>query len=41
MWYYLANGIYPLWATLISGFSNSMSNNHKYFTKKQHNIRRV
>ena len=35
MGYYLADGIYPPWATLINGVSSPQSNKHKYFTLKQ------
>ena len=35
MGYYLADGIYPPWATLINGVSSPQSSKHKYFTLKQ------
>jgi hypothetical protein len=35
MRYYLADDIYPPWATLISVISNSQSNKHKHFALKQ------
>jgi hypothetical protein len=35
MRYYLTNGIYPPWATLISGISRPQSTKQKYFTMKQ------
>jgi hypothetical protein len=34
MGYYLTDGIYPSWATLVSGISSPQSNKHKYFTMK-------
>jgi hypothetical protein len=40
MGYYLADGIYPPWATLISGISSPQSNKHKYFTLKQAEYRK-
>jgi hypothetical protein len=35
MGYYLADGIYPPWATLISVISSPQSNKHKHFALKQ------
>jgi len=35
MGYYLANGIYPDWATLIKGIHCPMSEKHRLFTLKQ------
>lgn len=40
MGYYLADGIYPSWATLISGISSPQSNKHRYFTAKQQEYRK-
>ena len=40
MGYYLADGIYPPWATLINGISSPQSNKHKYFTLKQAEYRK-
>jgi hypothetical protein len=33
--YYLADGIYPPWATLISGYSSPQTNKQRYFAKEQ------
>ncbi|XP_025828639.1 uncharacterized protein LOC112903610 [Panicum hallii] len=40
MGYYLADGIYPSWATLINGVPRPQSNKHKYFTQKQSEYRK-
>jgi hypothetical protein len=40
MGYYLADGIYPPWATLIRPISSPQSNKHKYFTAKQAEYRK-
>jgi hypothetical protein len=34
MGYYLADSIYPLWATLISGYSSPQTNKQRHFAKK-------
>jgi hypothetical protein len=39
MGYYLTDGIYPHWATLISGISRPQSTKQKYFTIKQSEYR--
>jgi hypothetical protein len=40
MGYYLADGIYPLWATLISGYSSPQTNKQRHFVKKQSRYRK-
>jgi hypothetical protein len=40
MAYYLADGIYPDWATLIQGIQAPLSEKQKYFTKKQAEYRK-
>ena len=40
MGYYLADGIYPPWATLINGIFSPQSNKNKYFTLKQAKYRK-
>jgi hypothetical protein len=40
MWYYLVDGIYPPWATLISGIPQAQSTKQKYFTIKQSEYRK-
>jgi hypothetical protein len=40
MGYYLADGIYPPWATLISGISRPQNTKQKYFTMKQSEYRK-
>jgi hypothetical protein len=38
--YYLVDGIYPPWATLISGISSPQSTKQKYFTMNQSEYRK-
>ena len=40
MGYYLADGIYPPWATLIKGISSAQSQKQRYFTAKQSEYRK-
>jgi hypothetical protein len=40
MGYYLADGIYPLWATLVKSISLPMGNKKKYFAKAQEAARK-
>jgi hypothetical protein len=40
MGYYLADGIYPPWATLIGPISSPQRNKHKYFAAKQAEYRK-
>jgi hypothetical protein len=40
MEYLLADGIYPLWATLVKSISSPMGNKQKYFTTTQEAARK-
>jgi hypothetical protein len=40
MSYYLADGIYPPWVTLISGYSSPQTNKQRHFTKEQSRYRK-
>ena len=40
MGYYLADGIYPSWATLVKSISQPMGNKNKYFAKAQEAARK-
>ena len=40
MGYYLADGIYPSWATLVKSISQPMGNKNKYFVKAQEAARK-
>jgi hypothetical protein len=40
MCYYLANGIYPEWATLITDISRPQTRQQKLFTRKHHEYRK-
>ena len=40
MGYYLADGIYPSWATLVKSISQPMENKNKYFAKAQEAARK-
>ena len=40
MGYYLADGIYPSWATLVKSISQSIGNKNKYVTKAQEAARK-
>jgi hypothetical protein len=41
MGYYLADGIYPTWATLIQSIRNPMGNKNQYFAKAQEAARKM
>jgi hypothetical protein len=40
MGYYLADGIYPAWATFVKAFQNPQGNNKLHFTKAQEAARK-
>jgi hypothetical protein len=40
MGYYLADGIYPSWATLVKSISQPLGNKRKYFAKAQEAVRK-
>jgi hypothetical protein len=40
MGYYLANGIYPLWATFVKTIPEPQGNKRKYFAKAQEAVRK-
>ena len=40
MGYYLADGIYPSWTTLVKSISQPMGNKNKYFAKAQEAARK-
>jgi len=39
--YYLADGIYPSWATLVQGVPAPLDDKQKFFTKKQAEYRNM
>jgi hypothetical protein len=41
MGYYLADGIYPSWATLVKTISHPMGNKNQYFAKAQEAARKM